>query len=230
MEDLVDGMLAQADNGMIRIPLKKERTDFLSQIYSEADPVAWNSDPKDVIQMQAQTDAFDLNDPQQLAQAISLGMLKDVQVKEPLTNSQNLSYIGELYIGSGTPQKVRAIFDTGSANPWILSKQGAANMNPKHEKHPFDPEKSTNFREPPKGEKRWVRISFGSGEIRGYFVTDQVMLGSPDNMQNQLAVPDWTFGMVVQHSVFNGKFDALIGMAYPQFAEKGVTPLFDALM
>ena len=53
MEDLVDGMLAQADNGMIRIPLKKERTDFLSQIYSEADPVAWNSDPKDVIQMQA---------------------------------------------------------------------------------------------------------------------------------------------------------------------------------
>ena len=53
MEDLVDGMLAQADNGMIRIPLKKERTDFLSQIYAEADPVAWNSDPKDVIQMQA---------------------------------------------------------------------------------------------------------------------------------------------------------------------------------
>jgi len=36
--------------------------------------------------------------------------------------------------------------------------------------------------------------------------------------------------MVVQHSVFNGKFDALIGMAYPQFAERGVTPLFDALM
>jgi len=126
-----------------------------------------------------------------------MGMLKDVQVKEPLTNSQNLSYIGELYIGTGRPQKVRAIFDTGSANPWILSKQGAENMNPKHERHPFDPAISTNFREPDKGQKRWVRISFGSGEIRGYFVTDQVMLGSPDDMHNQLAVPDWTFGMVV---------------------------------
>ena len=43
-------------------------------------------------------------------------------------------------------------------------------------------------------------------------------------------VPNWTFGMVVDHTVFNGKFDALIGMAYPQFAERGVTPLFDGLM
>jgi len=75
-------------------------------------------------------------------------MLRDVQVKEPLTNSQNLSYIGELYIGGGKPQKVRCIFDTGSANPWILSKQGAANMPPKHERHPFDPEMSPTFKEP----------------------------------------------------------------------------------
>ena len=49
------------------------------------------------------------------------------KVKEPLTNSQNLSYIGELYLGSPSPQKVRAIFDTGSANPWILSKEAAKN-------------------------------------------------------------------------------------------------------
>ena len=56
-------------------------------------------------------------------------------------------------------------------------------------------------------------------------------MGSPHDMDNQLVVPEWTFGMVVdQNHVFNGKFDALIGMAYPQFAERGVTPLFDGLM
>lgn len=55
-------------------------------------------------------------------------------------------------------------------------------------------------------------------------------MGSPKDTSNQLVVPDWTFGMVVDHTVFNGKFDALIGMAYPQFAERGVTPLFDGLM
>ena len=36
--------------------------------------------------------------------------------------------------------------------------------------------------------------------------------------------------MVVDHEVFNGKFDALIGMAYPTFAEPGVQPLFDGLI
>jgi hypothetical protein len=109
-------------------------------------------------------------------------MLKDVQVKEPLTNSQNLSYIGELYIGSGTPQKVRAIFDTGSANPWILSKKGTENMKKTQVVHPFDPALSPSFKEP--SQKHWVRISFGSGEIRGYFVDDQVLLGSPECQQN----------------------------------------------
>jgi len=99
-----------------------------------------------------------------------------VQVREPLTNSQNLSYIGEIYIGSGTPQKVRAIFDTGSANPWILSLKGTESMKEHQERHPFDPKLSTTFKEPgmpdmPK-DKHWVRISFGSGEIRGYFVND----------------------------------------------------------
>ena len=135
---------------MIRIPIKKEQTGFLSQIYAEADPAHWGDQPLDATDL-VQSQVFDLNDPEQLAQAISLGMLRDVQVKEPLTNSQNLSYIGELYIGSGTPQKVRAIFDTGSANPWILSKQGAVNMNPKHERHPFDPALSPKFKEPPQG-------------------------------------------------------------------------------
>jgi len=42
-------------------------------------------------------------------------------------------------------------------------------------------------------------------------------------------VDDWTFGLVVEQSVFDKRFDALIGMAYPEFAEPGVTPLFEAL-
>ena len=40
-------------------------------------------------------------------------------------------------------------------------------------------------------------------------------MGNPDDLNSQIVVPNWTFGMVVDHSVFNGKFDALIGMAYP---------------
>ena len=56
------------------------------------------------------------------------------------------------------------------------------------------------------------------------------MMGSPTDTENQLVLKDWTFGMIVESDIFKGKFDALIGMAYPQFAEEGVTPLFDGLM
>lgn len=38
--------------------------------------------------------------------------------------------------------------------------------------HPFDPKLSNSFKEPGANEKHWVKISFGSGKIRGYFVTD----------------------------------------------------------
>ena len=57
-----------------------------------------------------------------------------------------------------------------------------------------------------------------------------MLLGDPTDEANQLVVHDWTFGMVTDHEVFSSKFDALIGLAYPQFAEPDVTPLFDALM
>ena len=220
-----------SDEGTIRIPLKKEQTGFLSQVYADAvaaDPDSWKDLTGETNLSQTRT--FDLNDPKQLQEAINLGQLSDVQVREPLTNSQNLSYIGELYIGSGTPQKVRAIFDTGSANPWILSLQGTKQMKEHQERHPFDPTLSPTYVEPKASDKKWVRISFGSGMIRGYFVEDQVLMGSPKDPQNQLVVPSWKFGLAVEQQVFNGKFDALIGMAYPQFAEDGVTPLFDALM
>ena len=39
-QDLVDGMLTMAQDGMIRIPIKKEETGFLSQVYAEADASA----------------------------------------------------------------------------------------------------------------------------------------------------------------------------------------------
>lgn len=43
-------------------------------------------------------------------------------------------------------------------------------------------------------------------------------------------VEDWTFGYVTEQDVFSESFDALIGLAYPDFAEPGVTPIFDGLM
>ena len=203
-----------AQNGVINIPIAKQETGYLSQLYAN------KIDTQEILSqvLLADEESDELDD----------AALMNVKVKEPLTNCQNLSYIGELYIGStDVPQKVRAIFDTGSANPWILSSEGNkdATLNDS-----YDPDLSSTFTEPADVDKQHVEITFGSGYIKGYFVSDSVLLGDPTDPSNQLVVSDWTFGMVTDHEVFSAKFDALIGLAYPDFAEDGVTPLFDGLM
>ena len=126
------------------------------------------------------------------------------------------------------PQEISCIFDTGSANPWIASrhvKDSVADYD-----GPFYNEKKSDTFIAPK-EKHWAKINFGSGSLKGYFAKDSVMLGDPDDKDGQLVLPDWTFGLVVEadSNMFDGGFDAIIGMAYPTFAEEGVTPFFEAL-
>lgn len=43
-----------------------------------------------------------------------------MKVREELKNNQNIAYMGELNFGT-PPQKIKAIFDTGSANPWVVT-------------------------------------------------------------------------------------------------------------
>mmetsp|Transcript_758 Transcript_758/g.1136 ORF Transcript_758/g.1136 Transcript_758/m.1136 type:complete len:301 (-) Transcript_758:357-1259(-) len=146
---------------------------------------------------------------------------KGMQVREMLeTQKGNMMYIGDLYIGT-PPQRLRAIFDTGSANPWIASNKVTT------VEHSFDTKASSTYVEP--AEKQWVNIHFGSGEIKGYFANDTVRLGDPNDPDHQLEIPNWKFGLSTIGTAFPNIADAIIGMAYPNFAEPGVTPFFEAL-
>ena len=135
--------------------MQKKETEFLSQAYSK------NIDTKEILsQVLAGEEKDELDDV----------ALSKVKVREPLKNLSNLSYIGELYIGSGDkPSKIRAIFDTGSANPWILSKEGDKSGGSNSS---YDPDLSPTFWEPAEDKKQKVQITFGSGFINGYFVKD----------------------------------------------------------
>jgi len=151
-----------------------------------------------------------------------------------LDNNKNISYSGTIYLGSGDQlQPVRAVFDTGSANPWILSKEavigGGANQYYDITETRFV-EEGGHFSQPPEEDRQITKITFGSGFLRGYFVTDSLTLGDPSEDSKRVSVGDWTFGMVIEETCFTKQFDAIIGLAYPQFAEPGVTPLMDALI
>lgn len=159
-----------------------------------------------------------------------------------LNNVRNVAYIGKLYVGSNN-QMVRANFDTGSSNPWIFSKEckknskkammnpmmmmkGAAKKNWK-DAHLFDQEESKTFKDWVRPEK--VHITFGSGTIDGRIVKDTITIGKP-NDSHSLKIEDFEFGLATTSPMAGGIFDALIGLAYPQFAHEGVTPFFDSLI
>ena len=128
--------------------------------------------------------------------------------------------MGTIYLGS-PPQTIRALFDTGSANTWVFSKEAKDKLSPadkvKHKFYDYNPAQSaTAF----KIEKQTsVRIQFGSGDLTGMFTKDTCTLGDPTNPKNRIRVPNFNFGLVQkQHTIFKGSFDAIVGLAYKKMA------------
>ena len=69
--------------------------------------------------------------------------------------------------------------------------------------------------------------------MSGNFVIDDIRLGGCDAASGGLIhIKDQKFGNTKEAAtIFNGKnFEAIVGMAYPELAEPGVTPLFDNMM
>jgi hypothetical protein len=133
-------------------------------------------------------------------------------------NDHDMAYMADIYIGT-PPQKIRGLFDTGSSNTWILNKSlktldGIA----------YDDKKSSTS----KASDQAAEISFGSGSLAGHFYTDDMQIGLGEGA---IKIKEQRFGNVEQESgIFMGGFEAIIGMAYPELAESGVTPVFDNMM
>ena len=76
-------------------------------------------------------------------------------------------------------------------------------------------------------------IQFGSGALSGHFMTDDIRVGTCDSKSSgQIHIKIQKFGNVEKQStIFTGKnFEAIVGMAYPALAERGVKPVFDEMM
>ena len=63
--------------------------------------------------------------------AESSAAIGEGKARVDLANNWNYGYIGEFHLGSGTPQKIRAMFDTGSANSWIRSTEANSRKDPR---------------------------------------------------------------------------------------------------
>jgi cathepsin D len=142
-------------------------------------------------------------------------------------NLEDNAYISDIYVGN-PPQKLRALFDTGSTNTWVLNHKVVLPGNADKD-YAYDDTKSCTA----KKTTQRAMIQFGSGALAGHFLTDDMRIGSCEGQSTgQIHIKDQKFGNVEKQStIFTGKnFEAIVGMAYPALAEKGVTPVFDEMI
>lgn len=82
-----------------------------------------------------------------------------------------------MYVGN-PPQPVRALFDTGSTNTWVLSN--LVDLGGASKERSYNNMTSTTA----KATSQAAKIYFGSGNLGGHFVTDDVRLGTCDGSKS----------------------------------------------
>ena len=113
----------------------------------------------------------------------------------PEKNFNNFMYTADIHVGT-PPQKISAMFDTGSCNVWVMSQETidkAEGGNPINTLGGFNQKLSTTFKDHQRTEK--LKSSFGAGYIIGGFVRDQFMVGNKYDKDNQVVLGDYLFGL-----------------------------------
>ena len=137
-----------------------------------------------------------------------------------LDNFKNTQYSGEVGVGT-PPQSMRVIFDTGSANFWVYTRDCKSLACQLHST--YDHRLSSTYRR----DGTPLRIRYGSGSVGGRLAQDTLRLGNLGPLPNQ------TLGEIVNETgkaFVYGKFDGILGMAFAAIAAPGTTPVFDHLL
>jgi hypothetical protein len=132
----------------------------------------------------------------------------------------NAQYYGEISVGTPA-QKFQVIFDTGSSNLWVPSKKCGLSCLLKKK---YDSSKSSTY---VKNDGDF-NIMYGSGPVSGKLSQDNVMMGSLPINDMVFAEIDNVKGLGLAFSV--GKFDGILGLAFPSISVGGITPPFTKLV
>jgi hypothetical protein len=134
-----------------------------------------------------------------------------------INDYQNSQYYGEIHLG--TPeQKFEVIFDTGSSDLWVASSNCDSSCG-RHAK--YDATKSSSYTA--NGTK--FDIMYGSGPVSGYQSIDNLDMGGLIVKDQEFAEVTDAEGLGVAYKL--GKFDGILGLAFPILSVNGVPTCFE---
>ncbi|GBE59304.1 eimepsin [Babesia ovata] len=148
-------------------------------------------------------------------------------LRQFLFNFENNQYFGEIEVGT-PPSKFVVVFDTGSSQLWIPSKQCSSNGCARHRQ--FDSTQSSTYKEAAPGSAASnAYIQYGTGECVLALGSDTVRIG-PLEVKNQ------SLGLATyesDHPFGDLPFDGLVGLGFPDAAFSADTdslPLMDNIV
>jgi len=159
----------------------------------------------------------------ELMDRASLGLKSTVKVSSGaivINDYQNSQYYGEISLG--TPhQTFNVIFDTGSSDLWVASSKCDSSCG-------LHASYKSSLSVTYVADGTPFNITYGSGPVGGYDSRDTLTVGG-------LVAKDQIFAEVTDASGLGtayklGKFDGILGLAFPSLSVNKVTPAFNNLV
>ncbi|XP_069481352.1 gastricsin-like [Ambystoma mexicanum] len=138
---------------------------------------------------------------------------------EPLSNYMDMSYYGEISIGT-PPQNFLVLFDTGSSNLWVASTYCSSSACTNHPL--FNPSQSSTYT----SNNQQFSIQYGTGSLTGILGFDTVSIQG-------ISITQQEFALSVNEPGTNfvyAQFDGILGLAYPSIAADGATTVMEGMM
>lgn len=137
-----------------------------------------------------------------------------------INDYENSQYYGEISLGTPA-QKFEVIFDTGSSDLWVASTQCDSSCGRHAE---YDSTASSTYA----ANGTEFKIMYGSGPVAGFQSVDVLDMGGLKVQNQMFAEVTDASGLGAAYKL--GKFDGILGMAFPVLSVNGVPTAFENLV